>query len=181
MDREKSIKAVADFLTAVGEDITREGLKDTPARVADMYAELLAGNGDDAAKHLSKTFAVQSGNIVIEKDITFSSMCEHHLMPFFGKMAIAYIPQGKVAGLSKLARTVEVYARRLQLQEQLTSQVAQAVYKNLSARGVLVICEAEHTCMTCRGVKKFGSKTVTYSIAGDFPPEKIAEVAALIK
>ncbi len=181
MDREKAIKAVADFLTAVGEDITREGLKDTPARVADMYAELLAGNGDDAAKHLSKTFAVQSGNIVIEKDITFSSMCEHHLMPFFGKMAIAYIPQGKVAGLSKLARTVEVYARRLQLQEQLTSQVAQAVYKNLSARGVLVICEAEHTCMTCRGVKKFGSKTVTYSIAGDFPPEKIAEVAALIK
>lgn len=181
MDREKAIKAVADFLTAVGEDITREGLKDTPARVADMYAELLAGNGDDAAKHLSKTFAVQSGNIVIEKDITFSSMCEHHLMPFFGKMAIAYIPQGKVAGLSKLARTVEVYARRLQLQEQLTSQVAQAVYKNLSARGVLVICEAEHTCMTCRGVKKFGSKTVTYSIAGDFPSEKIAEVAALIK
>jgi len=181
MDREKAIKAVADFLTAVGEDITREGLKDTPARVADMYAELLAGNGDDAAKHLSKTFAVQSGNIVIEKDITFSSMCEHHLMPFFGKMAIAYIPQGKGAGLSKLARTVEVYARRLQLQEQLTSQVAQAVYKNLSARGVLVICEAEHTCMTCRGVKKFGSKTVTYSIAGDFPPEKIAEVAALIK
>ena len=128
MDREKAIKAVADFLTAVGEDITREGLKDTPARVADMYAELLAGNGDDAAKHLSKTFAVQSGNIVIEKDITFSSMCEHHLMPFFGKMAIAYIPQGKVAGLSKLARTVEVYARRLQLQEQLTSQVAQAAY-----------------------------------------------------
>ena len=181
MDREKAIKAVADFLTAVGEDVTREGLKDTPARVADMYAELLAGNGDDAAKHLSKTFAVQSGNIVIEKDITFSSMCEHHLMPFFGKMAIAYIPQGKVAGLSKLARTVEVYAHRLQLQEQLTSQVAQAVYKNLSARGVLVICEAEHTCMTCRGVKKFGSKTVTYSIAGDFPPEKIAEVAALIK
>lgn len=181
MDREKAIKAVADFLTAVGEDINREGLKDTPARVADMYAELLAGNGDDAKKHLSKTFAVQSGNIVIEKDITFSSMCEHHLMPFFGKMAIAYIPQGKVAGLSKLARTVEVYARRLQLQEQLTSQVAQAVYKNLSARGVLVICEAEHTCMTCRGVKKFGSKTVTYSIAGDFPPEKIAEVAALIK
>lgn len=181
MDREKAIKAVADFLTAVGEDVTREGLKDTPARVADMYAELLAGNGDDAAKHLSKTFAVQSGNIVIEKDITFSSMCEHHLMPFFGKMAIAYIPQGKVAGLSKLARTVEVYARRLQLQEQLTSQVAQAVYKNLSARGVLVICEAEHTCMTCRGVKKFGSKTVTYSIAGDFPLEKIAEVAALIK
>ena len=181
MDREKAIKAVADFLTAVGEDVTREGLKDTPARVADMYAELLAGNGDDAAKHLSKTFAVQSGNIVIEKDITFSSMCEHHLMPFFGKMAIAYIPQGKVAGLSKLARTVEVYARRLQLQEDLSYQVSVELYQNVSDRVVLLMCEAEHTCMTCRGVKKFGSKTVTYSIAGDFPPEKIAEVAALIK
>ena len=108
-------------------------------------------------------------------------MCEHHLMPFFGKMAIAYLPDKKVAGLSKLARTVEVYARRLQLQEQLTSQVAEAVYKYLGARGVFVLCEAEHTCMTCRGVKKPGSKTVTYSTAGDFPAEKIAEVVALLK
>lgn len=181
MDRERAIKAVADFLEAVGEDITREGLRDTPARVADMYAELLCGNGDDASKHLSKTFGVQSGDIVIEKDIAFSSMCEHHLMPFFGKIAIAYLPDKKVAGLSKLARTVEVFARRLQLQEQLTSQVAQAVYTCLGARGVLVICEAEHTCMTCRGVKKFGSKTVTYATAGQFPQERVAEVIALLK
>ena len=181
MDRERAIKAVREFLSAVGEDPEREGLKDTPARVADMYAELLSGNGDSAAKHLSKTFAVQSGDIVIEKDIAFSSMCEHHLMPFFGKMAIAYIPGGRVAGLSKLARTVEVYARRLQLQEQLTGQVAQAVYENLGARGVFVLCEAEHTCMTCRGVKKFGSKTVTFAIAGDFPQEKISQVIALLK
>lgn len=181
MDREKAIKAIADFLAAVGEDVNREGLKDTPARVADMYAELLSGNSDDAARHLSKTFRVQSGDIVIEKDITFSSMCEHHLMPFFGKIAIAYLPGKKVAGLSKLARTVEVYARRLQLQEQLTSQIAQAVYQYLGARGVFVLCEAEHTCMTCRGVKKPGSKTVTYSTAGDFPADRIAEVVALIK
>jgi GTP cyclohydrolase I len=181
MDREKAIKAIADFLAAVGEDVNREGLKDTPARVADMYAELLSGNSDDAARHLSKTFRVQSGDIVIEKDITFSSMCEHHLMPFFGKIAIAYLPDKKVAGLSKLARTVEVYARRLQLQEQLTSQIAQAVYQYLGARGVFVLCEAEHTCMTCRGVKKPGSKTVTYSTAGDFPADRIAEVVALIK
>lgn len=181
MDREKAIKAIADFLAAVGEDVNREGLKDTPARVADMYAELLSGNSDDAARHLSKTFRVQLGDIVIEKDITFSSMCEHHLMPFFGKIAIAYLPDKKVAGLSKLARTVEVYARRLQLQEQLTSQIAQAVYQHLGARGVFVLCEAEHTCMTCRGVKKPGSKTVTYSTAGDFPADRIAEVVALIK
>lgn len=181
MDREKAIKAIADFLAAVGEDVNREGLKDTPARVADMYAELLSGNSDDAARHLSKTFRVQSGDIVIEKDITFSSMCEHHLMPFFGKIAIAYLPDKKVAGLSKLARTVEVYARRLQLQEQLTSQIAQAVYQYLGARGVFVLCEAEHTCMTCRGVKKPGSKTLTYSTAGDFPADRIAEVVALIK
>lgn len=181
MDRQRAIKAVEDFLAAMGEDINREGLKDTPARVADMFAELLSGNSDDASRHLSKTFAVQSGEIVIEKDIAFSSTCEHHLMPFFGKIAIAYLPGERVAGLSKLARTVEVYAKRLQLQEQLTSQVAEAVHKYLGARGVLVLCEAEHTCMTCRGVKKFGSKTVTYSLAGDFPQDKIAEVMALLR
>ncbi len=181
MDRQRAIRAVKEFLAAIGEDATREGLKDTPSRVADMYAELLAGMNDDAAAHLSKTFAVQSGDMIIEKDISFSSMCEHHLLPFFGKIAVAYIPNGRVAGLSKLARTVEVYARRLQLQEQLTSQVAQAVYKYLNPVGVFVLCEAEHTCMTCRGVKKFGSKTVTYSSAGDFPPQKVTEVLAVLK
>ncbi|MCD8039947.1 MAG: GTP cyclohydrolase I FolE [Clostridia bacterium] len=181
MDRQKAINAVADFLAAVGEDPTRDGLKDTPARVADMYEELLSGQGKTAQEHLAKTFNVSSGDIVIEKDIAFSSVCEHHLMPFFGKIAIAYIPDGKVTGLSKLARTVEVYSHRLQLQEQLTSQIAQAVYDYLSPKGVMVICEAEHTCMTCRGVKKPGSKTVTYATQGDFPQQKIAEVFALLK
>lgn len=181
MDREKAINAVRQLLEALGEDPEREGLKETPSRVADMFAELLSGNSQTAEEHLSKTFAVQSGDMVIEKDITFSSTCEHHLMPFFGRMAIAYIPGGRVAGLSKLARTVEVFAKRLQLQEQLTSQVAQSVYHCLGARGVFVVCEAEHTCMTCRGVKKFGSKTVTFATAGDFPEEMAAKVLALIK
>ncbi|MDE7379787.1 MAG: GTP cyclohydrolase I, partial [Clostridia bacterium] len=124
---------------------------------------------------------VDGGDIVIEKDISFSSTCEHHLMPFFGKIAIAYIPDKKVVGLSKLARCVEVFAKRLQLQERLTQQIASAIMEHLSPKGVLVWCEAEHTCMTCRGVKKAGTKTVTYKVAGDFPKEKISEVLALIK
>ncbi|MCD7729709.1 MAG: GTP cyclohydrolase I FolE [Clostridia bacterium] len=181
MDRQKAIKAVEDFLAAVGEDVTRDGLRDTPARVADMYAELLSGNNMSAEEHLSKTFEVKTGNLVLEKDIAFSSMCEHHLMPFFGKIAIAYIPDKKVTGLSKLARCVEVYAKRLQLQEQLTSQIAEAIYSTLAPVGVMVVCEAEHTCMTCRGVKKFGSKTVTYAVKGDFSQQKISEVMALLK
>ena len=113
--------------------------------------------------------------MIIEKDICFSSTCEHHLMPFFGRIAIAYIPDKKVVGLSKLARCVEVYSKRLQLQERLTSQIAHAIMDYLSPKGVLVWCEAEHTCMTCRGVKKAGSKTVTYKVLGDFPAEKREE------
>jgi GTP cyclohydrolase I len=181
MDRQKAIKAIEDLLDALGEDKNREGLKDTPRRVADMYAELLSGKDMSAEEHLSKTFNVEGGDIVIEKDISFSSTCEHHLMPFFGNIAIAYIPDKKVVGLSKLARTVEVYARRLQLQEQLTRQIAEAVFKYLAPKGVLVACEAEHTCMTCRGVRKVGSKTFTYSVLGDFPAEKVQEVLGLIK
>ena len=181
MDREKAIKAVEDFLTAVGEDITREGLKDTPARVADMFAELLSGNSDDASHHLSKTFRVQSGEIVIEKDIAFSSTCEHHLMPVFGKMTIAYIPDKKVAGLSKLARTVEVYAKRLQLQEPPESRGGGAVLKYLAARRVVERGEGDDTWMTSRGKKKCGPKTVTEGVAGRFPAEKIAEVMAVLK
>lgn len=119
--------------------------------------------------------------MVIEKDINFSSTCEHHLMPFFGKMAIAYVPKDKVVGLSKLARTVEVFAKRLQLQERLTEQVAQAMMEYLAPVGVMVVCEAEHTCMTCRGVKKAGSKTVTYTVLGDFPKDKVNEVLLLVK
>jgi GTP cyclohydrolase I len=181
MDREKAIRAIQEFLQAVGEDPQRDGLKETPRRVADMYAELLSGNDQTAEEHLSKTFKVEGGELVLEKDIAFSSMCEHHLMPFFGTVAIAYIPDKKVAGLSKLARTVEVYSHRLQLQEQLTEQIADAIMDYLQPKGVMVYCEAEHTCMTCRGVKKMGSKTVTYSVKGNFPTEKINAVFQLVK
>ncbi len=181
MDREKAIKAVENLLEALGEDVGREGLKDTPRRVADAFAEFISGEGATAEEHLSKTFASVSGDMVIEKDIAFSSTCEHHLMPFFGKIAIAYIPDGRVVGLSKLARTVEVFSKRLQLQERLTCQIAQEIMRCLAPKGVMVVCEAEHTCMTCRGIKKAGSKTLSYSVAGDFPEDKKTEALALIK
>ena len=181
MDRAKAIKAIEDLLDALGEDREREGLKETPRRVADMFAELLSGEGRTAEEELSKTFSVNGGDIVIEKDISFSSTCEHHLMPFFGRIAIAYIPDKKVVGLSKLARCVEVYAKRLQLQEQLTRQIAQAVMDYLAPKGVFVWCEAEHTCMTCRGVKKAGSKTISYVTLGDFPENRLQEVLALVR
>lgn len=181
VDREKVIKAVEDLLEALGEDRSREGLRDTPRRVADAYAELLAGEGQTAEEHLSRTFNSDSGDMVVESDISFSSLCEHHLMPFFGKVAIAYIPDGKVVGLSKLARTVEVFSKRLQIQERLTRQIAEEIMRVLKPKGVFVACEAEHTCMTCRGVKKAGSKTVTYCALGDFGEDKRKEVLALLK
>ncbi len=166
-DKAKIQQAVTMILEAIGEDPTREGLVDTPKRVANMFEELTAGYSDDEKVHLAKTFDVQSTDWVIEKDIYFSSTCEHHLMPFFGKIAIAYVPTDKVVGLSKLARTVEVFARRLQLQERLTNDIADAVMSNLKAKAVIVLCEAEHTCMTARGVRKIGSKTVTFAKRGD--------------
>ncbi len=166
-DKAKIQQAVTMILEAIGEDPTREGLVDTPKRVANMFEELTAGYSDDEKVHLAKTFDVQSTDWVIEKDIYFSSTCEHHLMPFFGKIAIAYVPTDKVVGLSKLARTVEVFARRLQLQERLTNDIAEAVMSNLKAKAVIVLCEAEHTCMTARGVRKIGSKTVTFAKRGD--------------
>lgn len=181
LDREKAIKAVEQLLQALGEDIDREGLRDTPRRVADAFAEFVSGEGKDASEHLSKTFKSDCGDLVLEKDIYFSSTCEHHLMPFFGTIAIAYIPDGKVVGLSKLARTVEVFSKRLQLQERLTSRIAEEIMRCLAPKGVMVVCEAEHTCMTCRGVKKAGSKTLSYSVAGNFPEDKKREVLALIK
>ena len=168
------------ILEAIGEDPTREGLAETPQRVAKMYEELTAGYHDDEKKHLSKTFDAKSSDIVIEKDIEFSSMCEHHLMPFFGKIAIAYVPDGRVVGLSKLARTLEVFAKRLQLQERLTAQIAEEIMRYLKPKGVFVVCEAEHTCMTCRGIKKAGSATVTVYSAGEFPEPLREEVMRLL-
>ena len=181
MDREKVIKAIEDLLDALGEDRTREGLKETPRRVADAYAELLSGEGTDASEHLSRVFTTECSDMVVEKDIWFSSTCEHHLMPFFGKIAIAYIPDGKVVGLSKLARTVEVFAKRLQLQERLTHGIAEEIMRCLSPKGVMVVCEAEHTCMTCRGIKKAGSVTLTYAALGEFPENLRSEVFSLLK
>ena len=156
-------------------------MRETPRRVADAFAEFISGEGKSAKEHLEKTFKSEGGEIVVEKDIEFSSTCEHHLMPFFGKIAIAYIPNGKVVGLSKLARTVEVYSKRLQLQERLTDEIAQAIMQYLRPKGVMVVCEAVHTCMTCRGIKKADSKTLTYSIKGTFPEETKNEVFSLIK
>lgn len=181
VDTKKAEKAIEMLLEAIGEDSKREGLLETPQRIARMYEELLSGKGEDAFEILQKTFSVSCGEMVIEKDISFSSMCEHHLMPFFGVVHIAYIPDGKVVGLSKLARVVDCFAKRLQLQEKLTFEIAEAVFKGLKAKGVFVIVEAEHTCMTARGVKKVGSKTVTYSVRGEIDDKKREEILRLIK
>ena len=168
IDKEKVEAAVRLLLEGNGEDIHREGLVETPARIARMYEEIYGGMDEDAALHLSKTFQVDSHEMVLEKDITFYSTCEHHLMPFYGKAHVAYIPDGRVLGLSKLARTVETFARRLQIQEQLTVQIADALMEHLAPRGVMVMMEAEHMCMTMRGIKKPGSRTVSIATRGVF-------------
>ncbi|MBR6400864.1 MAG: GTP cyclohydrolase I FolE [Firmicutes bacterium] len=168
MDKDKIMQGVRLILEGVGEDIDREGLRETPLRVAKMYEEIFSGLNEDAAEHLSRTFASANSDIIVEKDITFYSTCEHHLMPFFGKAAIAYIPNGRVVGISKLARTVEVFAKRPQIQEQLTAQIADAIMQSLDTKGVIVAIEAEHTCMTMRGVKKPGTKTFTMVSRGVF-------------
>ena len=168
VDKEKVMKAVTMFLEAIGEDPDREALIETPHRVARMCEELFCGLEKDPGEYLSRQFAAQDCEIVMEKDIAFHSVCEHHLLPFFGKAHIAYIPDGNVAGLSKLPRTVEVYARRPQIQEQMTNQIADAIEKFLSPKGVMVMIEAEHTCMTMRGVKKPGTVAITTAARGEF-------------
>lgn len=168
MDKEKIREGVRLILEGIGEDTEREGLVETPERIAKMYEEICAGYTDDAGTHLAKRFHIDDNDIVLEKDITFYSMCEHHMVPFFGKAAIAYIPDGEVVGLSKLARTVEVYARRLQLQERMASQIANAVMEELHPKGVMVYVEAEHMCMTMRGIRKPGAKTVSVITRGIF-------------
>lgn len=166
MDYAKIEQAVRLFLEGIGEDETREGLQETPARIARMCEQLFGGHKQDAGGHLSRTFRAETGNMVVEKDIPFYSVCEHHLLPFYGKVHIGYIPDGKVVGLSKLARTVEVYARRVQIQEQLTEQIAAAIMEYLQPKGVFVMIEAEHMCMTMRGVQKPGTSTSTYALKG---------------
>lgn len=167
MDKEKIEQAVRLFLEGIGEDAGREGLRETPARISGMCMEIFGGMGQDAGEHLAKTFTARDNEIVLEKDISFYSVCEHHFLPFYGKVHIGYIPDGKVVGLSKLARTVEVYARRPQLQEQMTAQIADAVMEHLAPRGVMVLVEAEHMCMTMRGIQKPGTSTVTFAARGE--------------
>ena len=183
VDKEKAMQGVRLILEAIGEDPDREGLLETPDRIARMYEEIYAGIGQTAKEHLSKTFTVESSDLVIEKDITFYSTCEHHLIPFYGKVHIAYLPDGKVTGLSKLARTVEVYARRPQLQERLTSDIADAIMEYLKPKGVFVYIEAEHMYMTMRGIRKPGTKTVTTTSRGIFKVDTHLrqEVLTLIK
>lgn len=175
IDQEKIKQAVRLLLEGIGEDVNREGLLDTPDRIARMYGEIYGGMEEDAATHLSKVFHVDNSEMVMEKDITFYSTCEHHMLPFYGKVHIAYIPDGKVVGLSKLARTVEVFARRLQLQEQLTGQIADALMTHMQPKGVIVMVEAEHMCMTMRGIKKPGSQTVTVARRGAFETNPVLE------
>ena len=168
VDKAKVKEAIRLLLEGIGEDPEREGLKDTPDRIARMCPEIYGGLDEEADQHLLKQFQVENNEMVLEKDITFYSMCEHHLMPFYGKAHVAYIPDGKVTGLSKLARTVDVYARRPQIQERLTVQIADALERVLQPKGVMVMLEAEHTCMTMRGIKKPGSKTMTVITRGEF-------------
>jgi GTP cyclohydrolase I len=166
IDKDKITSAVKLFLEGIGEDPSREGLIETPERVARMCEEIFGGRDKDPAVYLSKQFSAPDSEMVLERDITFYSICEHHLLPFFGKAHIAYIPNGKIAGLSKLPRTVEAFANRAQIQEQLTVQIADAIERYLSPKGVMVMLEAEHVCMTMRGVKKPGVLTITTATRG---------------
>jgi GTP cyclohydrolase I len=175
-------RAVREILTAVGEDPDREGLRETPARVARMYAEVFAGLREDPSSLLRKTFTQKYDEMVLVKDITFESMCEHHLLPFIGKAHVAYLPDGKIVGLSKLARVVEVVSRRPQVQERITEVVADLIERELQPKGVAVVMEAEHFCMCMRGVRKPGSLTVTSAMRGSFKtnPSTRMELMALI-
>lgn len=176
--------AVREILAAIGEDVNRSGIKDTPKRVAEMYAEIFSGLHEDPSKHLTVFKQEQHEEMVMVKDIPFYSVCEHHLIPFFGKAHIVYIPKrGRVTGLSKLVRVVEGFAKRPQVQENLVSQIADTLMKKLDPHGVLIVIEAEHLCMSMRGVKKPGAMTVTSAVRGVFQknPTTRAEALALIK
>ena len=182
IDQERIARAVREILAAVGEDPDRDGIRETPARVARMYAEMFSGLHDDPRQHLKKFFTEKYDEIVLVRDITFQSMCEHHLLPFMGKAHIAYMPAGRVIGLSKLARVVDVVSRRPQVQERMTEVIADLLVEELGAKGVAVVIEATHTCMTIRGVRKPGSVCVTSAMRGLFRDrlKSRAEVMTLI-
>jgi GTP cyclohydrolase I len=182
VDTERIKKAVSELLSAIGEDVKREGIKETPERVAAMYAELLSGMREDPKEHLRKVFTEDYDEIVLLRDIPFYSICEHHLMPFIGTAHVAYLPAGSVLGVSKLARIVDCFARRLQVQERLTDQIADFIMDSLKPRGMAVVLEASHSCMTIRGIKKPGSVMVTSSLRGIFKrdPKSRSEVMSLM-
>jgi len=182
IDTEKIEKAVKEILVAVGEDPQREGVKTTPQRVARMYSELLGGMQEDPKKHLSSVFTENYDEIVLLRDIPFYSICEHHLMPFIGTAAIGYLPSGTVLGVSKLARIVDCFARRLQTQERLTYQIADFIMDSLKPQGVTVVLQASHSCMTIRGIKKPGSVMITSALRGIFKrdPRSRNEVLSLM-
>ena len=175
MDSEKIKAGVKLILEGIGENACREGLLETPDRIAKMCEEIFGGLGKDASEHFEKKFEAINNNMVLEKDISFYSVCEHHLLPFYGRAHVAYIPNGRVAGLSKLARTVEVFARRPQIQENMTAQIADEIEKYLNPKGVMKLIEAEHMCMTMRGVQKPGTKTVTTVVRGEFKESPILQ------
>ncbi len=176
-------QAVQEIIAAIGEDPARQGLRGTPGRVARMYADLFEGLREDPREHLRVGFDVAHDEMVVLRDIPFYSMCEHHLMPFHGTAAVGYLPDGRVVGLSKLARVVDGYARRPQIQERLTGQIADAIMETLDPDGVAVVIEAEHLCMTARGVRKAGSRMVTSATRGAFRKNSVtrAEFLALVR
>ena len=185
VDLERAAAAVRELLIAVGEDPDRDGLVETPRRVASMYAELLAGMNEDADSHLATVFTADHDEMVMVRDIAFASLCEHHLVPFVGKAHVAYVPNatGAITGLSKLARLVEAHARRLQVQERMTTAIANSVERTLRPRGTLVVLEAEHLCMAMRGVRKPGAVTITSAVHGLFrcDPATRAEAMAFVR
>ena len=183
VDQARAEAAVRELLRAVGEDPDRDGLLETPARVARAYAELFAGLRQDAAEVLATTFSIDHEEMIIVRDIELFSTCEHHLLPFHGVAHVGYIPaeSGKITGLSKLARLVEVFARRPQVQERITTQIADALVEHLQARGVIVVIEAEHLCMTMRGVRKPGARTITSAVRGQLrDPATRSEAMSLL-
>ena len=181
VDLDRIEAAVAEILVALGEDPSRDGLQETPARVARMYAEVCSGLHEDPADYLIRTFDLEHDEMVMVRDLPVYSLCEHHLLPFFGVAHVAYIPQkgGMITGLSKLARLVDGFSRRLQIQERLTSQVAGAIQRTLEPQGTLVVVEAEHLCMSMRGVQKPGAVTVTSAVHGVFRDEVSTRLEAM--
>jgi GTP cyclohydrolase I len=181
VDTARIERAILELLIALGEDPNRDGLAKTPVRVARMYEELFSGFGENPADHLEVTFAAEHDEMVMVRDIPFASLCEHHLVPFIGRAHVAYIPgeDGRITGLSKLARLVDGYAKRLQVQERMTTEIADAIEEALAPRGVLVVVEAEHLCMSMRGVKKSGTSTVTSAVRGLFRNDAATRMEAM--